>query len=189
MKRTSIVVMASSLALSLSGVSMAKDKEDAASEIANAKKGLAAAKISLVDAIHSAMKKVPGGKVVQAELEVENGEAEFEVEIVAADGKHMEIDVDAVTGTAGDAVEEKQTSETNSDDEKAEDAAAKAKVTLLQAIDAAQKRVPGGKAYEASSEMEKGNLIFTIEFLAGDKIMDVQVDPSTGKVISVEEED
>jgi uncharacterized membrane protein YkoI len=98
----------------------------------------------------------------------------------------MEIEIDAVTGQAGEAKAEKGE---EGEDEKAEDDAAKAAVTLLQAIDTAQKSVPHGKAFEAEAEMEHGKLIFEVEFVAGEKIKEVEVDATTGQVLKVKDEE
>jgi uncharacterized membrane protein YkoI len=187
MKRRAVLFVALACGV-LVAAARAKDKDDEASEHAAAKKGLAKAKITLSEAVQAALKKVPGGKAVQAEMEVEGDKVEFAVEVIAPNGKHMETEVNAVTGVVGDVTEEKKVADDDEDDEKAEDAAAKASVTLLQAMAAAQKRVPDGKPFEASSEMENGKLVFSVEFLSGDKIFEAQVDPVTGKVIKVEEE-
>ncbi len=162
-----------------------EEKEDEAKEHANAKKAVVKAKISLREAVEIALKKFPDGKAVEAELETEDDGIEYEVEVVVG-GKHMEVEIDPVTGAIKEVEEEKV--DPNDDEEKVEAAAAKATVTLLQAIDAAQKNVPDGKAFEAEPEMEDGKLIFEVEFVAGDKIMEVEVDATTGKVVEVKEE-
>ena len=59
---------------------------------------------------------------------------------------------------------------------------------MSQAIEIATKRVAGGKAFEAEPEMEKGKLIFEVELIAGDKVMEVEIDAMTGEVLEVEEE-
>jgi len=161
-----------------------ESKEDEAKEHADAKKAVVKAKITLREAVEIALKKVPGGKAVEAELETEDDGIEYEVEVIVG-GKHMEIEIDPTTGAVKEAKEEKAE---EGEDEKAEEAAAKAPITLLQAIDAAQKSVPGGKAFEAEAEMENGKLIFEVEFVAGDKIMEVEVDATSGEVLEVKEE-
>jgi len=182
MKRTFMLMAAILLGFSGAAASMAADESD---ELAEVKAGLAKAKVTLAQAVQAALKKVPGGKAVQAALEVDDDEAQFSVEIIAADGKHTAVEVDAIEGTAEDVEEE---TDEAGDDAAAEVAAAKANTPLLQAVEAAQKRVPGGKPFEASAEMEDGQLVFAVEFLSGDKIMNVEVDPATGKVLKVEEE-
>ena len=56
-----------------------------------------AAKIPLSRGIEIAVAKVPG-KVVAAEVEVEDGKAAIEVKVFAADKKVQKIKIDAVTG-------------------------------------------------------------------------------------------
>jgi uncharacterized membrane protein YkoI len=65
-----------------------------------------AAKISLDQAVKTASEKVPG-QVIEAELEKKHETAVWEVEILTAEGKIMEIHVDAGTGAVID-TEEKQ---------------------------------------------------------------------------------
>ncbi len=62
---------------------------------------------------------------------------------------------------------------------------AKANITIEQAIAAAQQQV-GGKASKAELEDENGKLAYSVEVVSGDKVMDVKVDPSTGKVLSAQ---
>ena len=54
------------------------------------------AKISLIDAIKAAEKKV-GGKAMEAELDDESNTVQFEIEILK-DGKIHEVIVDGITG-------------------------------------------------------------------------------------------
>lgn len=182
--------------LGFAAVSSAKDAKDTQDDketknkgrmehCEEAKQGLKLAKLSAKEAIDAAMKKVPGGKAVQVDLKVEKDKPQFEVEIVDTNRKHMEVKVDGVSGDAGKAVEEKQSAETNEDDEKAEDGASQAKVTLSQAIDAAQKRVTDGKIFAACSEMQNDKPIFSIELLSGDKTVRAQIDCTSGKVLDV----
>jgi len=53
--------------------------------------------ISIEEAIKAATQKYPG-KVLEAELEDEDGAALWELEILTADGKKMEVQVDSRTG-------------------------------------------------------------------------------------------
>ena len=56
------------------------------------------------------------------------------------------------------------------------------KLTLTQAISAAERHV-GGKASRAEYERHKGQWVFDVEVVKGSKVMDVRVDPTSGKVI------
>ena len=181
-----------SMLLGLSSASIRADEVEAR-EHANAKIALGKAKLTMEQAVAAALKQVPGGKAVEAELELEGDEVEFEVEVVSG-GKHMEVSLDAISGKVKSVKEEGKEGEQDEDedeneDEQAETDAAQAKITLSQAIAAALKQVPGGKAFEAEAEREDDDkLVFEIELLSGDKVMEVEIDAMTGKVLEVEEE-
>ena len=58
---------------------------------------VALAKISFADALKAALVAAPGN-VVKAELEVEDGNLQFSFEIVGADKKSTEVEIDAGNG-------------------------------------------------------------------------------------------
>ncbi len=55
------------------------------------------AKVTIDQAIKSAMERVPG-KVIEAELEKKHDRAVWEVEVVSTDNKIAEVHVDAMSG-------------------------------------------------------------------------------------------
>lgn len=59
------------------------------------------AKVEVTEAIKTATTKVPG-RVVDTELRSKNGKPVWEVDVLGADGKTTEVDVDAVTGQITD---------------------------------------------------------------------------------------
>lgn len=64
-------------------------------------------------------------------------------------------------------------------------ALANAKITLEQAVAAAQQHHAGGKATKAELESEKGATFYEIEIVAADhQVFDVKVDAVDGKVLS-----
>ena len=65
-----------------------------------------AAKVTIGQAIKTASEKVPG-KVVEAELEKKHDTLVWEVEVVTAENKVMEVHIDAVSGVVIDVEEEK----------------------------------------------------------------------------------
>jgi uncharacterized membrane protein YkoI len=66
--------------------------------------------------------------------------------------------------------------------------AAKAKVTIDQAIKTASEKVPG-KVVEAELEKKHGTLVWKVEVVtAENKVMEVHIDAGSGAVIDVEEE-
>ena len=65
-----------------------------------------AAKVTIDQAIKTATEKIPG-KVVEAELEKKHGVLVWEVEVVTAENKVMEVHIDAESGAVIDVEEEK----------------------------------------------------------------------------------
>ena len=63
-------------------------------------------KVTIDQAIKTASEKVPG-KVVEAELEKKHGTLVWEVEVVTAENKVMEVHIDAESGAVIDVEEEK----------------------------------------------------------------------------------
>lgn len=62
---------------------------------------------------------------------------------------------------------------------------AQAKITLEQAIAAAQSHHQGGKATKAELERKRGALVYEVEVMAADnQVFDVKVDAADGKVLS-----
>jgi uncharacterized membrane protein YkoI len=66
----------------------------------------AEAKVTIDQAIKTASEKVPG-KVVEAELEKKGGTLVWEIEVVTAENKVMEVHVDAESGAVIEVEEEK----------------------------------------------------------------------------------
>jgi uncharacterized membrane protein YkoI len=61
---------------------------------------------------------------------------------------------------------------------------AKAKITLTQAVGAAEAQ-SGGKATKAELEGERGALVYQVEVVSADnRVLDVKVDAADGKVLS-----
>jgi uncharacterized membrane protein YkoI len=63
-----------------------------------------------------------------------------------------------------------------------------AKITFAQALTTALARVPGG-VIKAELEVEDGNLMYSFEIVdARRKILEVEIDAGTGKVLDVDED-
>ncbi len=60
---------------------------------------------------------------------------------------------------------------------------ADAKVSLTQAVSAAERHV-GGQAARAEYENDDGQPVFEVEVVKGSTVMDVKVDPTSGAVIA-----
>ncbi|MDH4155365.1 MAG: PepSY domain-containing protein [Nitrospira sp.] len=74
-------------------------------EVKEAVEMAAAAKVTIDQAIKTASEKVPG-KVIEAELEKKYGKLLWEVEVVTAENKVMEVHIDAESGTVVNVSEE-----------------------------------------------------------------------------------
>jgi uncharacterized membrane protein YkoI len=131
----------------------------------------------------------------------ENDEVEYEVKMTSADGQSFTVNVTAasdavITVTGGDA-ENEQDGETESADQAGKDevdgsdneqliaaAAATARISLLQAIEAARASAPGSVALEASLDSENGIILYTVSMAAADGTnSEVKVDAATGALI------
>jgi len=62
-----------------------------------------------------------------------------------------------------------------------------AKISMAQAVTAAEQHV-GGKAARAEYERHKGQWVFDVEVVKSKKVMDVKIDPISGKVIAATED-
>ncbi|MDR3629164.1 MAG: PepSY domain-containing protein [Desulfocapsaceae bacterium] len=63
-----------------------------------------------------------------------------------------------------------------------------AKISLTQAIVAAEQNA-AGKASRAEFEKHKGQWVFVVEVVSNKKVMDVRVDPESGKVLAATEDE
>ena len=62
-----------------------------------------------------------------------------------------------------------------------------AKITLEDALAAAQKKVPGGKPLVARAELDENKSKFGFYFLVGDKVQEVELDVTNGDILKNEE--
>lgn len=160
-------------------------KNDEQKEHDTARAVLAKAKIDLTKAISIAQAKAPKGKPIYAITAEENGQLLFEVFFLVGDSV-TEVEIDAVSGeVAGSEDGEEDEVENLADAKKV---LAASKITFAQAIASATAKVEGGKPFECEMELEDGKSIIEVELLAGDKIMKVEIDAVSGKVLEVEEE-
>lgn len=100
MKPRSCTVLALALLLA-AGSAYADDKRK------NGKAAMAAAaKVTIEQAVKTASEKV-SGKVIEAELERKHNKLAWEVEVVTAENKVMEVHIDAESGAVIDVEDEK----------------------------------------------------------------------------------
>lgn len=72
-------------------------------------------------------------------------------------------------------------------DESDELGIANAKISLIEAVTAAEQHL-GGKAASAEIKHEDGKWIFEVDIVNGKEVKDVVIDPATGEVLAVHDE-
>lgn len=174
---------------------------------------LARATVSDVQARATALARVPGGKVVKAVLEEEDGVLlySYDIEVTGQEGID-EVHVDAMSGavlSVTHETEEEAEAEEDAEEAEAGEAGAAevgtsgsalveeapgflARATITDAVARATAlaRVPGGEVIKAVLEEEEGVLLYSydIKVPGQDGIEEVHIDAMTGAVLSVEHE-
>jgi uncharacterized membrane protein YkoI len=106
--------------LALSGPVLSDSKSEKKKDGVKEKLEMAGeAKVSIDQAIKAALDKVPG-KVIEAELEKKHDKTVWEVEVVTAENKVMEVHVDADSGAVIDVEEEGEQDKERKHDRKRE---------------------------------------------------------------------
>ena len=132
---------------------------------------LADAKLSLQEAINKAVAEVPGGVVVKAELEKEDGRVVFSMD-VAKGAAIVELHIDPATG----AIVAREDEKGDASD------LATGKVRLADAVAKALALRPG-RATSAEIERKRDALVAEVEVVGGDgKHAELEVDLASGTV-------
>lgn len=136
-----------------------------------------AARLSLADAIGAAQREVRG-QLVEAELKLRSGQPVYDLEFVEK-GREIELRVDARSGEILKLEDEEE-----DDARELERMLASAKMTLPEAVVAAQREVKDGRAFDAEVSTN-GGVRFEIKIMAGPRWVEVMLEGSTGKVIEM----
>ncbi len=99
-----VLIVTTAMVFAVSTAAWSDDKEAKVGDL------LKDAKVTIDQAIKTALEKVPG-TAVEAELEKKHDKTVWEVEVVGADGKTSEIHVDAATGAVIDVEAKKEEKE------------------------------------------------------------------------------
>lgn len=157
-------------------------KKQEAAERAAVHKHLGHAKVSLGDAVKTALSKLHG-KAVEAYFEVEGKALLYEVEVIAG-GKHQVMVVDADSGhSMGTFKLDKQ----DKIERDMKEEISKAKVSIAEAIDTALKKHPSAKAFDVHPDKEKDRTVIEVELLDGKKMLEVFIDAASGAVLAEKE--
>ncbi len=177
-----VLICACLTGIARSATDEAADEEKAEQDTARAV--LAKATIDIGKAIEIAQAKIAGGKPIYVSAAKGSKTLRFDVFLLTKDSI-TEVKVDAVTGTIKEVEENEDEEVENLAD--AKKVLAESKITFAQAIATAKAKVEGGKPFEVETELEDDKYIIEVELLAGDKVVKVEIDAVTGKVLEVEE--
>ena len=137
---------------------------------------------ALLAAGRLALKEVPDSTVVS--IETERGG--WEVHVVTADGGEQQL----LTDSSGEKLVSGPTDERPDADDVAENKAfAKVEVDFEQAVKAIEGEIPDGKINELSLDQERRRIVWEADVASGTEQRAVQVDASSGEVVSNRRDD
>ena len=143
------------------------------------------APISLAQAVRAAEQRT-GGRARKAEMERERGVQIFEIKTVSKDGS-AEVHVDSTSGNVLGVRTPWLSGVFDRDDQREDQAAfarlAASSMTLVDAIEAAEKAV-GGRAVKAALKNRYGAMVFEASVVKDWTAHRVLVDPATAKVVT-----
>lgn len=174
--------------LALGGAAATVARAENSSNDAATVQALGAAKLTLVDAVRTA-EAAGQGMVTGAEFEIKDGKPVFNVTTQNGTAETDNL-IDPATGAMLASTPDVEKADGDSDGNESSELTALqgAKVTLLQAITAAEGQ--GGKALSAEYAQEDGALAIDVELAdASGKTVDLKVDAVTGKVMAAGDED
>lgn len=165
------------------GVATALALPAAADDTEELKKAVASAKINMNQAIEAAAREVPSGKVVEAELDMENGVARYEVEILVGDA-WKEVFIDAATGKVMKVAETIDKDRGDNDDAaEARKAVSAATVTFAQTLEKCASEHGGTTPVKIELEFAGNKAVYRLQLLEGEKIRRVSYDAATATPI------
>jgi uncharacterized membrane protein YkoI len=139
---------------------------------------LGKAKVTLLEAIVTAQKEVPGSWVVDADIAMVKGKVTYSIEVVK-DGLHA-VRVDLDDGRVLNVVRRRVPPK----DWKQMAAVESAEIGLLEAIGIAERKFPGGKVVSADVKTRNRSVRWDIN-IEKDGLHLVHVDPENGAVLKV----
>jgi uncharacterized membrane protein YkoI len=141
--------------------------------------------VSLADAIRLAGKRDDGFIVVAAGSNEEN-DGSYEIALLSH-GRVKEIAVDAASGKIAELRERSVREGQEGFAADLEKKLPSAKIDLSRAVETAVSHAASGRAQGAQIDLDEGQLTYGVTVLAGAKVMEFTIDPSTGEVLRVGE--
>ncbi len=178
----------------------ASEAQTEAKACVEAAKTLARAKITMLQALESAMKEGKGAKPYRAELRTTSGRLVFSIRLLDGETR-VDMDIDAMGGKVlktGRSVELKKSGAKASGEAGRQEqkpvggrlaviqAMPLAKVTLAEAVETAVAQASRGKVYMAEFKPEDGKPSYEVQVVAGDQCVEVVIDGVDRKVIETE---
>ncbi len=146
------------------------------------------AKITMEAARAIALNRV-SGTITEEDLEKENGRLQYAFDIRTADGKVVDVEIDAMTGEILKADDDDAEDDDDASEKISAADAKQAKISMDAARAIALNGV-SGTIVEEELEKEKGRLQYSFDIRdRNGKIWDVEVDAITGEVLQAVEDD
>lgn len=140
-------------------------------------------KLTSEQAKEVALKTVENAKVLVVELDVERLAAYYEVDLVKDNVLH-EVKVDATTGE----VKSTKTDKDQKDLTEKEEKAAKIKLTIEEAREAALKKVPNAQVRDITVDRSVGIVYYQVDLIDGTTKYEVELNAETGEFLAMEQE-
>lgn len=156
-----------------------------ASSNTDAKNATTAKNYITVEQAKTAALKAANGYVEDVELERENGKVYYEVDI-EQESKDVDVHVDAVTGKVLAVID--QDSDDDDDRDNLDTVPAEVKITSEEASAIAVKNVSGGKVIKVELDEDDNRYIYEVDLRTAKGEADVDIDASTGKVLSIDQD-
>ena len=135
-----------------------------------------------------ALAKVPGGRVVKAEYDMEDGRIVYEVEVLL-NGVEHDFDIDALTG---DVLKWDQELDEDDDKNNGQQGTVTTPTTAVIGLDRAkeiaQGRLPGGRITELELDEDDGRMIYEGEIETNTTEVEFEIDAYTGEVLKWDQE-
>ena len=179
-KRRTLGLIVGLSALAMASVARSNDPHS----VEGITKALGAAKITAVQAIEAAQKEITGGKVTEVALHTEKEAVLYEVNVLIGEGvKKVRIDAASgkVLGVEGEPADEAKQGELA----EVKQALGMARLTFPEAIEAAAKEVPDGRAFNIKLELKGKQAVYMVALLQGDKAIMAPVNASSGEVSAI----
>ncbi|RMX04790.1 peptidase [Corticibacter populi] len=168
------ILAAAAMAFSLAAPALADSPDEVRAR-------LSSASLSLPQAIEKGLEAAPG-KVIDIDLDRDDGVVRYELEIITAQQENIEVHVNAATGAIDQFKNDGKAS--RKDLSRLEEA----RIDITQAIDAAVKNTPG-TPFSAQLDSHWGKTSYEVDILQADgRIFEVKIDAADGSILRTKQD-